>query len=415
MGNEREDIQSGLTLLGVVGVSDPPRPESLASVQSCQRAGIVVHMLTGDHITTATAIAREVGIIRESTDSVVTAQELANMTESDFDSMPLLPLVVARCSPQTKVHMVNAIRRRKRLVAMIGDGVNDCLALQFADVGIAMGVAGSEVARQAAEIVLADDKFSTIVGAIRDGRRLFENQVKLILFLMSSNCAEVVVLVAGLAFLDKSGRPVYPLSPIQILWENLITSAFPAFAYAHLKLSNLSLGLEPATSDIMDSPPKDIVSGVFGKEFVADVLAYGLIIGTPPLCTFVIIVYALGGGNLGGDCDDGIDASCAIVYRARGTVFVTLTVLILIHAFEMKDSRRSIFRMDLLQNKPLLWSVVGGCFALLPTIYIPKLNVDVFRISDISWEWGFCAAGIMFYLIGAECYKTLKRRYWRSK
>ena len=230
MNSERDDIESGMTMLGLIGVSDPPRHESLASVQSCQRAGINVHMLTGDHITTATAIAREVGIITSSTDSVVNAQQLDSMTEADFDSLPALPLVVARCSPQTKVQMVNAIRRRRRLVAMIGDGVNDSLALQSADVGIAMGVAGSEVARQAADIVLADDKFSTIVGAIKDGRRLFENQVKLILFLMSSNCAEVVVLVAGLAFLDKSGRPVYPLSPVQILWENLITSAFPAFA-----------------------------------------------------------------------------------------------------------------------------------------------------------------------------------------
>ena len=230
MNSERDDIESGMTMLGLIGVSDPPRHESLASVQSCQRAGINVHMLTGDHITTATAIAREVGIITSSTDSVVNAQQLDSMTEADFDSLPALPLVVARCSPQTKVQMVNAIRRRRRLVAMIGDGANDSLALQSADVGIAMGVAGSEVARQAADIVLADDKFSTIVGAIKDGRRLFENQVKLILFLMSSNCAEVVVLVAGLAFLDKSGRPVYPLSPVQILWENLITSAFPAFA-----------------------------------------------------------------------------------------------------------------------------------------------------------------------------------------
>jgi Na+-exporting ATPase len=230
VNSERDDIESGMTMLGLIGVSDPPRHESLASVQSCQRAGINVHMLTGDHITTATAIAREVGIITSSTDSVVDAQQLDTMTEADFDSLPALPLVVARCSPQTKVRIVNAIRRRRRLVAMIGDGVNDSLALQSADVGIAMGVAGSEVARQAADIVLADDKFSTIVGAIKDGRRLFENQVKLILFLMSSNCAEVVVLVAGLAFLDKSGRPVYPLSPIQILWENLITSAFPAFA-----------------------------------------------------------------------------------------------------------------------------------------------------------------------------------------
>jgi P-type Na+/K+ transporter len=179
-------------------------------------------------------------------------------------------------------------------------------------------------------------------------------------------------------------------------------------------ISDHSLGLEPAARDIMESPPKDIVSGVFNKEFAVDVLAYGLIIGTPPLLTFVLIVYAIGDGNLGQYCDDdGIDDSCAPVVRARGVVFASLTVLILIHALEMKDSRRSIFRMDLLHNKVLLFSVVGGCLALLPTIYIPKLNVDVFRISDIGWEWGFCAAGIIFYVIDAELYKALKRRYWR--
>jgi P-type Na+/K+ transporter len=164
----------------------------------------------------------------------------------------------------------------------------------------------------------------------------------------------------------------------------------------------------------MDFPPKDIISGVFTKEFAADVLAYGLILGIPPLLSFVIIVYAIGGGNLGDDCDNGADNSCNIVYKARGTVFVSLTVLILIHAFEMKDSRRSMFQMHLLRNKPLFISIVGGCLALLPTIYIPKLNVDVFRISDISWEWGFCVAGIIFYVVGAECYKGLKRRYWKA-
>lgn len=222
-----------MTLLGLIGVADPPRPESLQSVQSCQRAGIIVHMLTGDHIATATAIAKQVGIISPTTHtctSVITAQEFDRMSDPEMDSLLALPLVVARCSPQTKVRMIGAIRRRRRLVAMTGDGVNDSLSLKSADVGIAMGMAGSDVAREAADIVLADDNFSTIVAAIKDGRRLFENQVKFILFLMSSNCAEVIVLVAGLAFLDKSGRRVYPLSPIQILWENLITSAFPAFA-----------------------------------------------------------------------------------------------------------------------------------------------------------------------------------------
>jgi potassium/sodium efflux P-type ATPase len=230
----RDCVENEMHLLGLVGIYDPPRLESLPSVQECQRAGIVVHMLTGDHIATATAIAKEVGIITPSTHSrtsVITAQDFDRMTDHEIDSLSSLPLVVARCSPATKVKMVKAIHRRSRLTAMTGDGVNDSPSLKAADVGIAMGLAGSDVARQAAEIVLADDNFATIVGAVEEGRRIFDNLVKFMLHLMSSNCAEVIVLVVGLAFMDNSRKPVYPLSPVQILWENLITSAFPAFAY----------------------------------------------------------------------------------------------------------------------------------------------------------------------------------------
>jgi len=233
----RDAVETEMTLLGLVGIYDPPRPESLASVKECQRAGIVVHMLTGDHISTATAIAKEVGIITPSTltrASVITAQEFDRMSDAQIDSLSQLPLVVARCSPSTKVKMVKAIHRRHRLTAMTGDGVNDSPSLKAADVGIAMGLNGSDVARQAAEIVLADDNFATIVGAVEEGRRIFDNLVKFMLHLMSSNCAEVIVLVMGLAFMDGSSKPVYPLSPVQILWENLITSAFPAFAYVSL-------------------------------------------------------------------------------------------------------------------------------------------------------------------------------------
>ena len=222
-----------MTLLGLIGIYDPPRPESLNAVQECQRAGIIVHMLTGDHIITATAIAKEVGILNPHNPdtSVLTAQAFDRMSDSEINSLAHLPLVIARCSPATKVKMVKALHRRGRLTAMTGDGVNDSPSLKVADVGIAMGRGGSDVARQAAEIVLADDNFATIVGAVEEGRRIFDNLVKFMLHLMSSNCAEVIVLVMGLAFMDASDNPVYPLSPVQILWENLITSAFPAFAY----------------------------------------------------------------------------------------------------------------------------------------------------------------------------------------
>ena len=175
-----------------------------------------------------------------------------------------------------------------------------------------------------------------------------------------------------------------------------------------------SLGLEPAACNIMDRPPHNVISGIFNKEFAYDVVAYGLILGTAPLLSFVIVVYAVGDGEPRTDCDDIIDVSCHFVYRARAAVFVSLTVLLLLHAFQMKDSRTSIFRMNLIQNKTLFISVVGGCLVLIPTVYIPRLNQTVFKMTDITWEWSLCAASIVFYIVGAEGYKAWKRRFWRT-
>jgi P-type Na+/K+ transporter len=174
------------------------------------------------------------------------------------------------------------------------------------------------------------------------------------------------------------------------------------------------LGLEPAAHDVMHRPPHNVVSGVFNKEFASDIIVYGLIMGAAPLLSFVIVVYIVGNGNLGMDCNHGMNLGCDTVYRARAAVFASLTVLILLHAFEMKHNRKSIFRMNLLENKPLFISVVGGSLALFPTIYIPKVNDVVFRMTSITWEWGLCAASIVFYILGAEGYKLVKRRYWKK-
>jgi P-type Na+/K+ transporter len=160
----------------------------------------------------------------------------------------------------------------------------------------------------------------------------------------------------------------------------------------------------------MNRPPID---SVFNREFAIDLIVYGIILGTMPLLSFVIVVYAVGGGVLGTNCGVALYPSCEVIYRARAIVFVSLTILLLLHAFEMKDPRKSMFRMNLLQNKPLLISVVGGLFALVPTVYIPKLNETVFKMMDIGWEWSLCGASIVFYIIGAESYKAIKRRFFR--
>lgn len=163
----------------------------------------------------------------------------------------------------------------------------------------------------------------------------------------------------------------------------------------------------------MSRGPRSPSAGTFNKEFTLDAVVYGLLMGLPPLLTFVVVVYGFGDGNLGINCNEELNSTCIVVYKARSAVFASLTVIILLHAFEMKDSRKSIFKMNLVANRTLLYSVLGGCLALFPTIYIPKLNEILFKMIDITWEWGLCVASVVTYLIGTECYKACKRRLWK--
>jgi len=243
----------------------------------------------GDHPATATAIAKEIGIIPRnlsilsadvSASIIQKATDFDKMTDAEIDALPELPLVIARCAPDTKTRMIEALRRRGLFMAMTGDGVNDAPSLSSADVGIAMGMAGSDVAKGAAKIVLTDDKFNSIVSAIREGRRMFDNIQKFVLHLLCSNVGEVILLIAGLGFQDQTKFSVFPLSPLQILWINMLTSSFPAFG----------LGREKASSDIMRKPPHNIKHGAFTPQILVDMLVYGLLMGTTTLLTFVIVI-----------------------------------------------------------------------------------------------------------------------------
>lgn len=253
---DRNSIESGLTFRGLVGLYDPPRPETAGSVRQCQKAGIEVHMLTGDHPGTARAIAAEVGILpsnmstlaRETTDAMVmTASQFDKLTDDQIDALPLLPLVIARCAPNTKVRMIDALHRRKAFAAMTGDGVNDSPSLKRSDVGIGMGT-GSDVAKDASDIVLTDDNFASILNAIEEGRRMFDNIQKFILHLLAQNIAQACVLLIGLAFKDASGFSVFPVSPVEVMWIIMITSSLP----------DMGLGFEIAAPDILDRPPQSV-------------------------------------------------------------------------------------------------------------------------------------------------------------
>jgi Na+-exporting ATPase len=253
----REEIEKDLVFYGLIGLYDPPRPETAGAISQCYKAGISVHMVTGDHPGTARAIAAQVGIIPSNMDMiakdvadamVMTASEFDRLTEDEIDNLPTLPLVIARCAPNTKVRMIEALHRRGRYVAMTGDGVNDSPSLKRADVGIAMGQNGSDVAKDASELVLTDDNFASIINGIEEGRRIFDNIQKFVLHLLAENVALALTLLIGLAFKDDSNQSVFPIAPVEIIWIIMITSGLP----------DMGLGMEAAAPEVMDRPPQSV-------------------------------------------------------------------------------------------------------------------------------------------------------------
>ncbi|KAK6597680.1 Calcium-transporting ATPase 3-like protein 1 [Botrytis cinerea] len=401
----RGEVEQDLTLLGLVGIYDPPRDETKDAIRECTQAGIKVHMLTGDHPSTAKAIAQEIGIIPRnlgqlsagvSASVVMKATDFDHLTNAQIDALPTLPLVLARCAPDTKTRMIHALRRRGLYMAMTGDGVNDAPSLSEADVGIAMGIAGSDVAKSAAKMVLLDDKFNSIVSAIREGRRMFDNIQRFVLHLLSSNVGEVILLIAGLDSLDQ---------------------------HAHIQFPRLWAGKRKSKFYRDETSPHDNKRGVFTTQILVDMVVYGILMGTCTLLTFVIIIYGVNEGNLGSDCNRSYGPNCGPVFRARATVFAELTWLILISAWEFKSIRRSMFRLDatsessfpffkdVYENRFLFWAVVIGALSVFPAVYIPGLNTSVFKHVGITWEWSLAVGAVFVFVLGIEAWKASKRYF----
>ncbi|TFK43621.1 sodium transport ATPase [Crucibulum laeve] len=412
-GITREDAEREFIFLALTGIFDPPRPETLGAVRACKQAGIVVHMLTGDHVTTARAIAEAVEIISPNAPSsaVMTATEFDKLTDQEIDALPELPLVIARCAPETKVRMIHAGKRRGKHMSMSGDGVNDSPALKLAPVGIAMGMAGSDVAKDAADLVLTDDNFDSIRVAVGEGRRLFTNIQRFIVHLLATNVAEVLLLIIGLCFLDDENKSVFPLSPLGVLWVNMLTSSPPAFG----------LGLEKAPLDLMRKPPHSLKTGVFSWPVIIDCFSYGIVMGATCLLNFVIVAYGYGDGNLARACNHDSSEACNTVFRARSTVFATLIFQILLYAFELKSFDRSLFSLtpgcafykDLWDNQTLFWSVILGMISVVLPIYIPGFNTRVFYQSGIGWEWGLVVGMSLVFILWCEVWKLIRKPLYR--
>ena len=401
----RDEFENGFGFLGLAGIFDPPRKESAGAVADCLRAGITPRMLTGDHPATATAIALSIGIIDKSygKESVMTGQQFDALSDDEIDQLPTLPLVVARCAPETKVRMVDAIHRRGESTVMTGDGVNDAPSLKRADVGVGMGT-GSDVAKQSSNLVLADDNFATICRAIRKGRSVFKNLSKFLLYLLSGNLAEIIVLMIGLAFKDENGQAVFPLSPVAALWINTLAAGPPA----------LAIGLEPTAKDAMEQPPHSFHQ-IFTLEFYVDLIFYGFVMGALSLVNFVIVMWGYFPGDLGVLCNEEDSDRCSPVFQARATCYATLVIILMIHALECKHVTKGLLQIDLRDNSVLLWCVVVLTLSTFPIVYIPVINDKVFKIGSLKWEWGIVFGMIFVYLALTEFYKWMKRIYFRRQ
>ncbi|KAI9734871.1 MAG: hypothetical protein M1834_001951 [Cirrosporium novae-zelandiae] len=424
----RSEVECDLTFLGLIGLYDPPRPESAGAVASCHTAGINVHMVTGDHPATAQAIAKQVGILPAnmhllaadvSTSLVMTASQFDRLSDDEIDALPSLPLVIARCAPNTKVRMISALHRRRAFSAMTGDGVNDSPSLKAADVSIGMG-SGSDVAKSASAIILTDNNFASILNAIEEGRRIFSNIQKFVLHLLTQNIGQACTLLIGLAFKDEVDMSVFPLSPVEILWIIMIASSFPA----------MGLGMEPAAPDSMTRPPHSLKAGVFTWEVVLDMLVYGAWMAVLCLSSFILVIWGWSNGDLGVNCNDAYSARCDDVFGARATGFVCMTWFSLLLAWEVVHLRRSFFLLhpspsfrhnltqwtrDVWANRFLFWAVVAGFITVFPVLYIPVINRKVFKHESIDWEWGIVFIESVLFVMGIETWKWAKRVYFRRR
>lgn len=334
-----EAMESELSFLGLVALIDPPRPEVSQAVADCRAAGIRPVMITGDHPGTATAIARRLGFI-DDTDGVVTGEELASLSDTAFEEKVSSIKVYARVSPQQKLRIVKALQNRSEFVAMTGDGVNDAPALKRANIGVAMGINGTDVAREASDMVLMDDNFATIVNAVREGRHVFENIRKFIKYTMSSNSGEIWTLFLAPLF----GLPI-PLLPIHILWINLATDGLPGLAFA----------AEPSERGIMHRPPRPTNESIFSHGMWQYILWVGLLIGLLSVASQAWAIYR------------GVEYWQTIV-------FTLLTVSQLFHSMAVRSEHESLFSIGLMSNFAMFGTVVLSIGAQLLIIYVPVFN-----------------------------------------
>jgi P-type Ca2+ transporter type 2C len=371
-----DEIEKELYCIGLTAMIDPPRPEVTAAIAECKTAGIQTVMITGDHPITAEVIAKEIGILHRKDDKVITGAELNNMSDEAFADEVETIRVYARVSPEQKLDIVKALQKKNHFVSMTGDGVNDAPALKKANIGVAMGITGTDVSKEAAHMILLDDNFATIVKAVREGRRIFDNIRKFIKYIMTGNSAEIwSIMLAPLL-----GLPI-PLLPIHILWINLVTDGFPA----------LALAAEPEEKQIMQRPPRHPKESIFSGGMGYHILWVGFLIGVLTLGTQAFEIYK---GNT----------------HWQTIVFTVLCLAQMWHVLAIRSDRASLFTQGLLSNKLLLGAVLLTFILQLCTIYVPVMN-KFFNTQPLTWDELLLAIGISsIVFVAVEMEKWWKRK-----
>ena len=388
---EIDSLENDLILIGLVGMIDPPRLEVKDSISLCMKSGIKTVMITGDHQNTAFAIAKELNITSDPL-AVISGTELDKMSDEELDNRIESIRVFARVSPEHKVKIVRALKAKGNIVSMTGDGVNDAPSLKMADIGVAMGITGTDVAKGAADMILIDDNFSTIVAAIREGRNIFTNIKKTIIFLLSCNIGEIIALFLAILL-----GWATPLRPIHILWVNLITDTLPA----------LALGVDPGDPDVMKYKPRNPKDSLFKGEGL-NLLLNGMLIGILTLAAFIIgakyysgmtTLFPLFPKNLSPDA----------LEHAQTMAFVVLSVSQLVHSLNMRNDKKSIFQIGLFTNKYLIAAIVFGILLQNFIITIPAL-AKVFSVHSLNlMDWGFVIILSLMPLLLNEIVKVFKR------
>ena len=381
---EPEDLEHDLCFIGLCGMIDPVRPEVKAAVAECRAAGIRPVMITGDHKDTAVAIGKELGIITDASQAI-TGRELDALSDEELDAAVEKYSVYARVQPEHKVRIVNAWRRKGAITAMTGDGVNDAPSIKSADIGVGMGITGTDVTKNVADMVLSDDNFATIVNAVGEGRRIYDNIRKAIGFLLASNMSEFFATLLGFTLLN----------PVHLLFINLITDCFPA----------LALGLEKGEPDTMTRPPRDSKDGIFAGGLGFDILYQGVLITVITLVSY-IIGHCMEVGYFEmpkGVSDDGMTMA-----------FLTMSMCEIFHSFNMRSQRKSVFSLP--SHNKVLWGAMLGSLVLTTLVLEVPVIANAFGFTPVSWtEYGIALALAILVIPIVELVKFFQRRAARRK